>query len=213
MRRRAFRDDTNLCESARPAGPTWRIRRVDIRAPLSRNPSHVARVELDHDERGRVTDVAAGPDALGAALEAVGHIVGCKASIISLHSCHRSCLTDENRDPATATIVIECDGRMRRGTASGQDLIYACLAAFVEAVTSDEERDVAVLSGGLNLDDDVDLIAARPYQATGLDENGDFWLFASDDEGAAEAIAMEFGQDEYRSVRLRLPGDRSSTKT
>ena len=101
--------------------------------------------------------------------------------------------------------MIECDGRKRRGTASGQDLIFACLSAFIAAATSDEERDCSLLGAGLNVDEDVELLAARPCQASGVDENGDWWLFASDDAGAAEAIAAEFKDEGYTQVRLSLP--------
>lgn len=104
-----------------------------------------------------------------------------------------------------AAIVVEVDGQTRRAAASGDDLIFACLSAFIAAVTSAGQREGAHLSAGLNLDSDADLLAARPCQASGLDENGDWWLFASDDAGAAETIAAEFRDEGYSQVRLSTP--------
>ncbi|HJP68227.1 MAG TPA: hypothetical protein VJ846_04935 [Sphingomicrobium sp.] len=183
----------------------WSIRRIDIRSPLSQLEGHLVRIEMEHPKRGRVTDMGSGLDIIGAAVAAVAHILGCKASIVSLHSSHRRVLSDDGIDPAMAAIVVECDGQKRRGTATGRDLVYASLAAFIHAVASGEARDTAPLSPGLNRSDNCDLLAARPCQVSGIDENGDFWLFASDDPGAAQAIADEFGQDDYQSVSLSLP--------
>jgi len=202
MKSDAFEGGTSCAQAA---GPTWRICRVDIRSPLSSLPGHIARVELEHTERGRVTDMGSALDLLGAALAAVAQILGCKASVISLHSSHRRSPAEGNRVRAMAAIVVECDGRKRRGTASGQDAFYASLAAFIDAVTCADERDCSPLSAGLNTTGDIDLLAARPCQASGVDENGDWWLFASDDEGAAEAIAAEFRDEGYEQVRVSLP--------
>jgi hypothetical protein len=206
MERRSFEDDNDASASAQATRPTWRICRVDVRSPLSQLPGHIVRVELEHAERGRITDMGSALDVMGAAFGAVAQILGCKASVLSLHSCHRPHLADEDRDTAMAAIVVECDGRKRRGTASAQDLIYACVAAFIDAMTSGEERDCSLISAGLNIADDVDQLAARPCQASGIDENGDWWLFASDDAGAADAIAAEFRDEGYRQVRLSGPG-------
>jgi hypothetical protein len=189
--------------------PQWRIRRVDIRSPLSQLRGHVARVELEHPNRGRVTDMGSGLDVLSAAFAAVAHILDCKASIISLHSYQRKCRADDERDQAMAAILVDCEGLKRRGTATGQDVFHASLAAFIEAIASAEERDCSPLLAGLNMTSDMELLAARPCQASGLDENGDWWLFASEDEGAAEAIAAEFRDEGYEQVRVSVPEMRS----
>jgi hypothetical protein len=199
-------DDEDGAETPGSPDAKWRVCRVDIRSPLSRHPGHIARVELEHPDRGRLTDMGSALDVFGAIFAAVTHIFGCKVSVISLHSCHRTCRVDDDRDQAMAAIVVECDGHKRRGTASGQDVFYASLAAFIDAITNAEERDSSLIADGLNLSDDVDLLAARPCQTSGLDENGDWWLFASEDEGAAKAIAAEFENEGYEQVRISLPG-------
>lgn len=187
-------------------GTPWRVGRVDVRSPLSHRAQHVARVELINHERGRVSDVAPGADVLSAAFAATAQILGCCASVLSLHSCQRCYPGEANRQSASATIVLDCNGTRRRGTASGDDLLHACLAAFIEAAGSTEYHHCSPLKDGLNATEDIDLLASRPYQASGLDENGDWWLFASEDAGAAEAIADEFRQEGYEPVRLCLPG-------
>jgi hypothetical protein len=108
-----------------------------------------------------------------------------------------------------AAILVECEGFKRRGTGTGQDVFYASLAAFIEAIASADERDCSPLLAGLNMASDMELLAARPCQASGLDENGDWWLFASEDEGAAEAIAAEFRDEGYEQVRVSVPEMRS----
>ena len=51
----------------------WRVCRVDIRSPLSGLPGHMARVELEHAERGRVTDIGSSRDIMCAAISACAH--------------------------------------------------------------------------------------------------------------------------------------------
>jgi hypothetical protein len=205
MKLETFEADDCGGASHRLAGNDWRVNRIDIRSPLSHLRGHIVRVELEHATRGRVTDIGSANDILGAGFAAVAHIFGCKASIVSVHSSHRTVAADGGYDKAMAAIVVDVDGVMRRGAATGQDLIYACLAAFIDAVTNGKKRDGSLLSAGLNEVGDDALLAARPCQTSGLDENGDWWLFASDDAGAAKAIADEFRCEGYDQVRVSLP--------
>lgn len=198
-------------QSFRVDASGWSVRRIDIRSPLARHRGHLARVELEHPTRGRVTDMGSGLDIIAAALAAVAHILGCEAKIVSLNSSHRNLLCDDDPDPAMAAIVVDCGGRRHRGTATGQDVIYACLGAFIDALASSERSDsVGRLAESLNVASDADLLAARHCQVSGIDENGDFWLFASDDAGAAEAIATEFQDEEFTQVQLSIPGSGSA---
>lgn len=191
-----------------PAARAWRVGRVDIRSPLSRHTRYFARIELIHDYRGRVTDVGTGDSVLNAAFAAVEQILGCKASVASLHSCQRTYVEEPDDRPAFAAIVVERDGLKARGTATGDDLVHASIAAFIDAVCG-KSRDCSSLAAGLNMDDDIGLLVARPCQASGIDENGDWWLFASEDAGAAEAVAAEFREEGYAPVRLSLPSNPS----
>src|SRR3546814_3710181 len=65
----------------------WSLNKVDIRAPVSASAWPVARIELQHGERGRVTDLASAPGALDAAFQAVSQIMGVPARAIGSASC------------------------------------------------------------------------------------------------------------------------------
>jgi len=204
MNLKSSKQQAGAGESTPPRNP-WRVSRLDVRSPLSRDAGYVARVELTHEQRGRVSDTARGTDVLGAAIAAVQHLLGSNATVHSLRSGQRSYSADAACPSVHAAIVIDCEGRKGRGSASGDDLVHACLAAFIEAVTSGTDREYSPLASGLNLDSDIELLAQRPCQVSGIDENGDWWLFASDDAGAAEAIAAEFADDAFRTVQLSIP--------
>src|SRR3546814_11850212 len=62
----------------------WSLRKIDIRSPVSAKAWPVARVELEHGERGRVTDLASAPGALDAAFAAVSQIMGVPARVAKL---------------------------------------------------------------------------------------------------------------------------------
>lgn len=209
MNLKSSKQQAGAGESTPPRNP-WRVSRLDVRSPLSRDGGYVARVELTHEERGRVSDTARGTDVLGAAIAAVQHLLGSNATVLSLRSGQRSYSADAACPSVHAAIVIDCEGRKRSASASGDDLVHACLAAFVEAVTCGTDRECSPLATGLYLDSDVELLAQRPCQVRGIDESGGWWLFASDDAGAAEVIAAKFADDSFPTVQLSLPSDRCS---
>ncbi|MEO6359276.1 MAG: 2-isopropylmalate synthase, partial [Sphingomicrobium sp.] len=65
----------------RRAQRLWKLGKVDIRAPVNPNAWPVARIELEHGERGRITDIASAPGALDAAFSAVSQIMGLPARV------------------------------------------------------------------------------------------------------------------------------------
>lgn len=180
----------------------WSIARVDIRSPLAPNSAYFARVELLHENRGRVTDIGAGTDALNAAFAAVAHIFHREVVVVFLQSTHRADHSRERRDAATAIIVVEYDGEEHHATGTGLGAFDASLAAFIAAmnIAGKRPRPRSGLEGELS-----DWLNSRPFKVGGLDENGDCWLFASDDEGAASAIAAEFDAEEYRFIPFAWP--------
>jgi hypothetical protein len=77
---------------------------------------------------------------LAAALAAVENILCCKAPILSLDMGFRTRPEEPGIRLGFASIVVEHEGRKRRGTASDPDPIHACIAAFIEAVIGCEGR-------------------------------------------------------------------------
>src|SRR5947207_5877976 len=61
----------------------WRLRRIDIRSPVMSGAWPVARLELEHPVRGRVTDIGSAPGAFDAAFVAASHILGVKPRLLS----------------------------------------------------------------------------------------------------------------------------------
>ena len=92
----------------------------------------MARLELIHDERGRVTDIGTAPGAFDAAFVAAGHILGITPTLLSynVESAGRGA---NDALSITVTIEIELDGRTFRGSVAGLDLVEGSLHAWLEA--------------------------------------------------------------------------------
>lgn len=129
-------------ESGRPPR-LWRLSKVDIRAPVSATAQPVARVELDHGERGKVTDVAAAPGELDAAFLAVSHIIGIPARVEHLEMQYLAAdPTDPGDDGQGAKVLveiaIETGGERFAGRARARDIVPGCVSAFVDALSNAE---------------------------------------------------------------------------
>src|SRR3546814_16879192 len=86
----------------------WSLRKIDIRSPVSAKAWPVARVELEHGERGRVTDLASAPGALDAAFAAVSQIMGVPARVDKLELQYIAADAGERAsDGQGATVLIE----------------------------------------------------------------------------------------------------------
>jgi hypothetical protein len=79
-------------------------------------------------------------------------------------------------------------GLCYRGRSTGTDLIECAMAAWLDAAC----RSLAGAGPVAR--------RPRPFRVSGVDENGDLWTFASDDRGAALAIASEFRDDHFIDV-------------
>ena len=78
----------------------WKLSKVDIRSPITANAWPVARVELEHGERGRVTDIASAPGVLlDGAFAAVSQMIGIAARVDSLWRCNILLQIPTNRLP------------------------------------------------------------------------------------------------------------------
>ncbi|HEX5182359.1 MAG TPA: 2-isopropylmalate synthase [Allosphingosinicella sp.] len=134
-------------ETGRPQR-LWRLSKVDIRAPVSDKAWPVARVELDHGERGRVTDIASAPGALDAAFAAVSQMIGVPARVETLEMQYLAADPDEtgedgpgeNKQGANVLVemTIAVDGEIFAGRARARDILPCCVSAFIDAASNAE---------------------------------------------------------------------------
>ena len=111
----------------------WSIVRIDIRSPVRRDAWPVARIELEHPTRGRVTDIGKAPGAFDAAFVAASHIVGVSPKLLSYNVRSGEPKPDEAL-PITIDVTIELDGQTLDGTSSGADLVRCSLEAWLDAI-------------------------------------------------------------------------------
>lgn len=111
----------------------WTIKRIDIRSPV--HPDHwpVARIELEHPVRGRVTDIGKAPGAFDAAFVAAGHIVGVSPRLLS-YEVRSGQPVEGEALPITVDVRIELPGGTYEGTSSGADLVRCSLEAWLDAI-------------------------------------------------------------------------------
>jgi 2-isopropylmalate synthase len=119
----------------------WKLSKVDIRAPVSANSWPVARVELEHGERGRVTDIASAPGALDGAFSAVSQMMGVQARVDSIDMQYIAADPDEAApDGQGASVLvemtIEVDGEIFAGRARARDILPSHVSAYIDAVSN-----------------------------------------------------------------------------
>jgi 2-isopropylmalate synthase len=119
----------------------WTLSRVEIRAPVTPQAQPVARVELEHGSRGRLTDLASAPGGLDAAFLAVSQIMGVPARVDGLDMQYVAADPDEpNADGQGASVLVEiridADGETFSGRARDRDILPCCVAAYVDAASN-----------------------------------------------------------------------------
>ncbi|HEX4737687.1 MAG TPA: 2-isopropylmalate synthase [Allosphingosinicella sp.] len=129
-------------ETGRPQR-LWKLSKVDIRAPVSDKAWPVARVELDHGERGRVTDIASAPGALDAAFAAVSQMIRVPAKVETLEMQYLAADPDEpSEDGQGANVLVEMtidvEGEIFAGRARARDILPCCVSAFIDAASNAE---------------------------------------------------------------------------
>ena len=128
--------------AGRPERP-WTLGKVEIRAPVSANAHPVARVELEHGERGRVTDIASAPGGMDAAFLAVSHIIGLSGRVHQLEMQYVAADADEPAAGGQATnvlveIALEVGEEIFAGRARDRDILPCCVAAYIDALSNAE---------------------------------------------------------------------------
>jgi len=116
----------------------WKLSKVDIRSPIAASGWPVARVELHHVTRGRVTDVASAPGALDGAFAAVSEMMGVPARVCGLDVKFAAPEAEAPQGGGIAAsvlvhVTIEADGETFAGRAHGHDILHACVSAYVDA--------------------------------------------------------------------------------
>lgn len=121
----------------------WTLGKVEIRAPVSANAHPVARVELEHGERGRVTDIASAPGALDAAFLAVSQIIGVTGRVHQLEMQYVAADPGEvGADGQGANVLVEISIEVGEeifaGRARARDILPCCVAAYIDAASNAE---------------------------------------------------------------------------
>jgi 2-isopropylmalate synthase len=111
----------------------WHLRRIDIRSPVLKGAWPVARLELEHPTRGRVTDIGSAPGAFDAAFVAASHIVGVKPKLLS-YNVTSDPPAEEGALPITIKVEIELDGKRFAGSSSGVDLVRCSVEAWLDSI-------------------------------------------------------------------------------
>jgi 2-isopropylmalate synthase len=111
----------------------WHLRRIDIRSPVMKDAWPVARIELEHPARGRVSDIGTAPGAFDAAFVAAAQIVGIHPRLLS-YRVESGTPAGEGALPITISIEIELDGKILAGSSSGVDLVRCSLQAWLDAI-------------------------------------------------------------------------------
>ena len=121
----------------------WKLSKVDIRAPVSAASWPVARVELEHGERGRVTDIASAPGALDAAFAAVSQVLGIEGRVEHLEMQYVAADPSEPaEDGQGANVLVEIsiavEGETFSGRARARDILPSCVSAYIDAASNAE---------------------------------------------------------------------------
>jgi 2-isopropylmalate synthase len=119
----------------------WKLSKVDIRSPVSANAWPVARVELEHGERGRVTDVASAPGALDGAFAAISQMMGVQARVDSLEMQYLAAdpdvpAADGQGASVLVEMTIEVDSEIFAGRARARDILPCCVSAYIDAASN-----------------------------------------------------------------------------
>lgn len=123
----------------------WRLGRVEIRPKISPREEVVARVELIHAERGRVTEIAAGEGGVEAGFAAIARIVGVTAALERLSvSAVPTHVADGIGCEASACVTVRRGGFSASGGAVASDMLSACFSAFMQALLRAQKMTVLI---------------------------------------------------------------------
>lgn len=150
IRFKTVADEVGLVDAARLTSilsdetggePDWRLNRMEIRSLASANAHPVARVELEHRTRGRMSDLASAPGAMDAAYTAISQMMEAPARVEDIDMQYVAAEPDASgaADQAADVLVelkAEVFGEIFTGRARARDIIPACASAYVDALNN-----------------------------------------------------------------------------
>lgn len=110
----------------------WVFNRIEVRYPAGVNAQPVARVELRHPVRDRVSDLATAPTAVQAAMLACCRIIGIEAEVTAMTVEW----TLDKAPHATSRVTLRYQGRDVQASASHDDVVPACVSAYVAGLNA-----------------------------------------------------------------------------
>ncbi len=137
------RAETPWCGDLPERGP-WTLLRVDPMMPVEGRKWPIGKVELLHEDRGRVLEVTTGAGSLDAAFNAISDALEIKAKVKSLQVDY---VPESEVPPKLATVTADIelmfDDSIYRGSAQTGDLLLSAVGAFLEAASrAAEDRQV-----------------------------------------------------------------------
>ena len=111
---------------------SWTLSKVDLRSPVMDNVWPVARLELLHPVRGRVTDIGKAPGAFDAAFIAAGHILGIEPRLLA-YNVVSTFSPEESALQIRIQVELQLGDKTATGSCSGVDLLRCSLMAWLEA--------------------------------------------------------------------------------
>lgn len=119
----------------------WTVKRIDIRSPVSRDAWPVARLELQHPARGRVTDLGEAPGAFDAAFVAASRIIGVSPRLLS-YNVRSGQPASGAALPIEVDVQIELNGGTYAGSSSGVDLVRCSVEAWLDAIAKCDKEAI-----------------------------------------------------------------------
>lgn len=113
----------------------WSVRRIDVRSPVTRGSWPVARLELEHPDRGRVTDISHAEGAFDALFSAASHIVGVAPRLLgyNVYSLGRD---SDDVLRIRVDIDLHVNGANVSASCTGVDLVRCSIEAWLDAVVT-----------------------------------------------------------------------------
>ncbi|MEQ8406107.1 MAG: 2-isopropylmalate synthase [Oceanicaulis sp.] len=140
-------DEVGLVDAARLTAiladdtgePDWTLTRLEIRSLAAANAHPVARVELEHRTRGRMSDLASAPGAMDAAYTAISQLMDAPGRVEDIDMQYVAADPEPGADQSADVLVelkAEVFGEIFTGRARARDIIPACASAYVDALNN-----------------------------------------------------------------------------
>jgi molybdenum cofactor biosynthesis enzyme len=130
--RQKRRAEAQWCPEPPQCGP-WTLRRLDVISTVQPKKWPVCRLELIHQERGRVFEIGTGAGCLDAAFNAVAELIGVTAPVKTLE-VDFECAEADALPQVTVEIEIEVNQNTWRGYARTADLMLSAVGAYLDAI-------------------------------------------------------------------------------